>query len=92
VALRENFETPCTLLAYQSIRDQYTPFVIRNSSKATERKVHKTHYFVCELLTNHFPISGISPKPVSAERLLMDICISSIMILIFILLLQAFKL
>jgi hypothetical protein len=36
--LEENFETPCTLLAYHSIRDQYTPFVIRNSSKATEKE------------------------------------------------------
>ena len=31
----ENFATHCTLLAYHSIRNQYTPFAIRNSSKAT---------------------------------------------------------
>jgi len=33
--LQENFGTYCTLLAYHSIRDQYTPFATHNSSKAT---------------------------------------------------------
>jgi hypothetical protein len=36
--LRENTETHCTLLAYNSIRNQYTPFVIRNNSEATVKR------------------------------------------------------
>jgi len=31
--LGENFETHCAMLVYHSIRDQYTPFAIRNISK-----------------------------------------------------------
>jgi hypothetical protein len=39
--LEENFETHCTLLAYHTARDQYTPFTISNSSKATVKGKYK---------------------------------------------------
>jgi hypothetical protein len=91
--LGENFETHCTLLAYHSIRDQYKPFAIRNSSKAIIKGKHiKRITLFVNYIQNHFPINSIVPKQGPAHRLLMDICISSIRVLISTLLLQTSKL